>query len=108
MSKGIVIPSPKQTELPELENQLRFWRNLLANPELVEKTFFFNDAEYSDTRTPEGKRHWLTGKMALNFADAHKWKRVTESYKGRIISYCCGPSSAPFGRGRSDARAQAD
>jgi hypothetical protein len=80
-STGIVIPSPKRTDLPELGNQTRFWSNLLANPELLGKTFFFNEAEYSEIRALEGKRHWLTGQMRLSVEDFGKGKRRTESYK---------------------------
>jgi hypothetical protein len=84
MNRGIVIPSPKQTDLPELEEEVRFWGDLLANAELLEQTFFFNEAEYSEIRTLEGKPHWLAGKIELTAADFWKGKRQTESYKVAI------------------------
>jgi hypothetical protein len=84
MTKGIVIPTPAQTDLPELENQVRFWTDLLANPELLEKTVFFNEAAYSEIRTLEGKPNRLTGKMELTAADFWKGERLTESYKVAI------------------------
>jgi len=79
-NRGIVIPTPEQIDLPELESQGRFWSDLLANPELLEKTIFFNEAAYSEIRTLDGKRHWLTGRMELTAADFWQGKRQTESY----------------------------
>lgn len=78
---SIVIPTPTQMDLPELENQVRFWTNRLANPELLEKTIFFNEAAYSEIRTLDGKRDRLTGKMMFTAADFLKGKLYTESYK---------------------------
>ena len=84
MNRGIVIPPPEQADLPELESQVRFWSALLMNPELLEKTIFFNEAAYSEIRTLERKRHWLTGKMELTAVDFLKGERLIESYKVAI------------------------
>jgi hypothetical protein len=84
MNRGIIIPTPTQTDLPELEGQVRFWSDLLANPELLEKTIFFNEAAYSEIRTLEGKRHGLTCKIELTAADYWKGELQTESYKVAI------------------------
>ncbi|MGA2723099.1 MAG: hypothetical protein ABSG79_11880 [Bryobacteraceae bacterium] len=80
MTGPIVVALKTETERPVLQKVLYQWSNLLANPELLQKAVFFNRADYTDIRIPEGKRIWWSGKIRLNFADAGKWKRETEDY----------------------------
>lgn len=80
MTGPIVVARRTETERLLLQNALRYWSNLLANPELLQKAVFFNRADYDGIRMPEGKRVWWSGKILLNFADAKKWKRETEDY----------------------------
>lgn len=78
MTGPTVVALQENIPRPVLQEQLAYWRDLLAKPELLEKAIFFNEADYVDLRIPEGKRWWLSTK------DARQWKRQTESYRVAI------------------------
>ena len=66
--------------LPEI---LDFWKDLLENPELVDKAVIFQD-DRGDYRIVEGIRLWPTHQRWVNFANAHKWKLAPPRYKVAI------------------------
>lgn len=76
----IVIPSTSVSTT--LEQEIEVWRKRLANPELIDKAVFINEAAFKDIRIPEQRDR--KGRLILNVEDAHNWKRETESYKPLI------------------------
>lgn len=76
----IVIPSTLVST--RLEREIEVWRKRLANPELLDKAVFINEAAYKDIRVPEQRDR--KGRLILNVEDAHKWKKEIESYKPLI------------------------
>jgi hypothetical protein len=81
MSGPIVVPENSGIERPDLQKLLKSWRNLLAAPELIERTVLFNQADFHDIRIPKLRRRWWFGKKEwIDWSDSPNWKRETEDY----------------------------
>lgn len=81
MSGPIVVPGSPGIDRPGLQRLLRTWRDLLADPKLMEGAVFFNRADFYDIRIPDVQRRWLFGKKEwINWSDSANWKRETEDY----------------------------
>jgi hypothetical protein len=81
MSGPIVIPENPGIDRPKLQKLLRTWRNLLADPGLLEGGVFFNQADFQDIRIPELRRRWWFGKKEwIDWSGSPNWKRETEDY----------------------------
>jgi hypothetical protein len=80
MTEPTVVPAKANVKRPRLRKELTVWRKKLANPELLERAVFFNQADYFDIRIPRGRRLWLSSKLRIDFSKWQNWERETESY----------------------------
>jgi hypothetical protein len=67
----------------KLKQEIEGWRKRLANPELLDKAVFINEAAYKDIRIPEGDRG-RKGRLKLDYSNYHNWTKETEHYKPLI------------------------
>ena len=81
MSGPIFVPRKAGIDQPRFQRLVDFWLNLLANPELVERSVFFNSAAYEGIRIPKLRRRLLFGKKNLiDWSDHANWERETKDY----------------------------
>jgi hypothetical protein len=84
MTGPTVLPAREDFKRRELRKELKFWKKLLASPDLLERAVSFNEAEYREIRIPEIRRHWLSGETWIATSQWKNWPRETESYRAAI------------------------